>query len=270
MPEQIGPEYGWRRMNETGEKRGSIEAAGGWMQVRPSKASSEIVAQIRERFFNGAYRPGSRIGTERGLAEQFGVSRLTMRDALRILEASGIVEVKVGKSGGVRIAAPGADRYADALAIQLVLKGVSRAELLEAQIAIEAQAVQLAAARASADDIASMETQLKRVRNTRDDHNGFVTESQQFHLCVVAASQNRALIAQFQALQHLSRRIIGQTHTASRAAAVVARHEILFQAIAAGNAELAADTVKTHLRSVIDTLMTIELNARVVEKSDAE
>ncbi|MCC2095556.1 MAG: FadR family transcriptional regulator [Hyphomicrobiales bacterium] len=257
-------------MDETGERRGSIDGTGGWMQVRPSKASSEIVAQIRERFFCGAYEPGSRIGTERGMAEQFGVSRLTMRDALRILEASGIVEVKVGKSGGVRIAAPGADRYADALAIQLVLKGVSAAELLEAQIAIEAQAVQLAAARATGDDIASMETQLKRVRNSMDDHKGFVAESQRFHLCVVVASQNRALIAQFQALQHLSHRIVGQTHTASRAVAVVARHEILFQAIAAGNAELAADTVKAHLRSIIDTLMAVELNTRVVENSHAD
>ena len=92
------------------------EGSGRWMQVRVAKASAEIVAQIRERLFDGKFRPGDFVGTERTLAVEFGVSRLTMRDALRILEANGIVEVKVGKSGGVRIAQPSPERFADALA----------------------------------------------------------------------------------------------------------------------------------------------------------
>ncbi len=235
------------------------QALGTWKQIRPTKASSEIVSQIRERLFAGALSPGAFLGTERGLASEFGVSRLTMRDALRILEASGIVEVKVGKSGGVRIAEAGADRFADALAIQLMLDGISAAEIFEAQIAIEAQAVQLAAARATPDDIALMEQQLQRVRDVFADADRFVSESMKFHMCAVKASHNRALIAQFQSLRHLSWRYIARSHAPERAGPVIARHEILLQAIAGKNAALAEATVTTHLRSVIGTLMGQQL-----------
>lgn len=239
-------------VREGGEAPG---ARGTWKQIRPTKASSEIVAQVRNRLFAGKLLPGAFLGTERGLAVEFGVSRLTMRDALRILEASGIVEVKVGKSGGVRIAEASADRFADALAIQLMLEGISPAEIFEAQIAIEAQAVQLAASRASAEDISALETQLQRVRDASSDADAFVRESLEFHMCAVQASHNRALIAQFQSLRHLSWRTLARLHAPERAGPVIARHEILLQAIASKNAPLAEATVTTHLRSVIGTLM---------------
>ena len=227
------------------------EGSGRWMQVRFSTASAEIVAQIRERLFDGLLRPGDFVGTERTLATEFGVSRLTMRDALRILEANGIVEVKVGKSGGVRVAQPKPERFADALAVQLTLAGISHTEVFEAQMAVETQAVRIAAVVAEPADFAQLEEQLQRLRAAADDDHAFVRESLEFHAGMIRASRNRALIAQFQALRHLTWRAILPHHSRNRSAQVVARHGQALAALRARDGEKAAALVAQHLRAVI-------------------
>src|SRR5213595_456802 len=74
--------------------------------IRPTRASSDVIAQIRRAILSGQYRPGDRLPTERDMAQQFGVSRVTVRDALRALEAHGLVRVKVGGQGGPYVSAP--------------------------------------------------------------------------------------------------------------------------------------------------------------------
>lgn len=227
------------------------DGSGRWMQVRATKASSEIVAQIRERLFEGKLRPGDFVGTERSLAVEFGVSRLTMRDALRILEANGIVEVRVGKSGGVRIAQPSAERFADALAVQLTLSGISHTEIFEAQMAVETQAARAAVRCAVEADFELLEEQLRRLSAAQKDAVAFVRESLEFHTAIVRASRNRALIAQFQALRHLTWRVILPLHSPAKSAQVLARHARTLSALRRRNGDEAAEIVAEHLRAVI-------------------
>jgi len=68
--------------------------------IRQARASGAIVSQIERKIFDGDLKTGDRLESERELAERFGVSRITVRDALRVLEARGLVHVKVGASGG--------------------------------------------------------------------------------------------------------------------------------------------------------------------------
>ena len=227
------------------------QGSGRWMQIRFSTASAEIVAQIRERLFDGRMRPGDFVGTERSLALEFGVSRLTMRDALRILEANGIIEVKVGKSGGVRVAQPGAGRFADALAVQLTLAGVTHRELFEAQMAVETQAARIAADVAPCADFDRLGEHLDRVRAAAGDDRVFVRESLEFHMAIVRTSGNRVLIAQFEALRHLTWRIILPHHSQALAQQVIARHAAVLAALRKRDGERAAKLVAGHLRAVI-------------------
>ncbi|PYS03236.1 MAG: hypothetical protein DMG16_06310 [Acidobacteria bacterium] len=69
-------------------------------RVRVSRTSKAVVRQLQDAFFSGRFRAGDRLPPERGLAEQFGVSRISVRDALRSLESSGLVEIRVGSNGG--------------------------------------------------------------------------------------------------------------------------------------------------------------------------
>src|SRR4051794_5198713 len=72
--------------------------------IRQSRASGEIVSQIERAIFAAELSAGDRLQSERELAEQFGVSRITVRDALRVLEARGLIRVKVGAMGGAFVA----------------------------------------------------------------------------------------------------------------------------------------------------------------------
>ena len=96
-----------------------------WAPVKGETLSWRIVTQIRSALFSGQITAGERLGSEQSLAERFGVSRMAMRDALRSLEALGIVDIRVGAKGGIYIAQGNPDRFADALAVQLKLIGVS-------------------------------------------------------------------------------------------------------------------------------------------------
>src|SRR3954452_537857 len=118
--------------------------------------STRIVAEVREALFAKELRPGDFLGTEKDLAQRFDVSRIVARDALRTLEAQGIVEIKVGSGGGARIAKGNARLFAEALAAQLDLTGVSVAEIMEAQRAIECLAADLAAVNSTAEDHARL------------------------------------------------------------------------------------------------------------------
>jgi DNA-binding FadR family transcriptional regulator len=67
---------------------------------RAASLSSQMVAEVREALFARKLKPGDFLGTEKDLAERFGTSRIVARDALRTLEALGVVAIKMGKGGG--------------------------------------------------------------------------------------------------------------------------------------------------------------------------
>src|ERR1044071_3302450 len=106
-------------------------------RVRVSRTSDEIVSQLTDALFDGRLQPGQALGAESDLAAQFGVSRASVREAMRTLEASGIVEISMGPKGGARIAQGDPKRFAHALAVQLRLVGVSPVEVLEVRVGVE-------------------------------------------------------------------------------------------------------------------------------------
>ncbi len=123
---------------------------------RSGSLSSQIVSDVRDALFGNKLKPGDFLGTENDLAARYDVSRIVARDALRTLEALGIVEIKMGKGGGARIARGNPRLFAEALAVQLDLTGVTAAEIMDAQRAIECLAAELAAENATEADVAKL------------------------------------------------------------------------------------------------------------------
>ncbi|MDH4048829.1 MAG: GntR family transcriptional regulator, partial [Gammaproteobacteria bacterium] len=115
-----------------------------------------MVAHVRTALFDGELKPGDFLGSEAELSKQFGVSRMSVRDALRSLEALGIVDIRMGSKGGATVSEGSSDRFADALAIQLVLIGVTKDDVLQVREAVESMAAGLAASNASSADIDRM------------------------------------------------------------------------------------------------------------------
>ena len=192
--------------------------------LRSATMSTQIVAQVREALFAKELRPGDFLGTEKDLAERFAVSRIVARDALRTLEAQGVVEIKVGSGGGARIARGNARLFAEALAVQLDLAGVSVSEIMEAQRAIECLAAELAATNSTAEDHARLRSLIAEAERKIDDISAFTRSSREFHLAVAEASHNRVLVVQLVSLQHVSWPAHNPTLTPSVARRVLDAH----------------------------------------------
>jgi GntR family transcriptional repressor for pyruvate dehydrogenase complex len=171
---------------------------------RTATMSTQIVAQVRDALFAKQLRPGDFLGTEKHLAARFGVSRIVARDALRTLEAQGIVDIKVGSGGGARISQGNARLFAEALAVQLDLTGVSVGEIMDAQRAIETLAAELAAVHSTAEDHARLRELNTEAERRFGDVAAYTRQGREFHLAVVEASHNRVLVVQLISLQHVS------------------------------------------------------------------
>ncbi|HTM95866.1 MAG TPA: GntR family transcriptional regulator, partial [Croceibacterium sp.] len=100
--------------------------------ARGATLSTRIVEDVRLALFEKRLAPGDFLGTEKDIAERAGVSRIVARDALRSLQAMGVVEIKVGAGGGARIARGNPRLFAEALAVQLSLAGTSVREMMDA------------------------------------------------------------------------------------------------------------------------------------------
>src|SRR5947208_8030126 len=136
---------------------------------RSASLSSQIIGDVRDALFAKKLKPGDVLGTENEIAARYGVSRIVARDALRTLEALGIAEIRMGKGGGARVARGNPRLFAEALAVQLDLTGVSTAEIMDAQRAIETLAAELAAENATPADHAKLTRLLAEAEATIDD-----------------------------------------------------------------------------------------------------
>src|SRR5262249_47254069 len=140
---------------------------------RSASLSSQIVSDVREALFAKKLKPGDFLGTEKDIAARYGVSRIVARDALRTLEALGIAAIKRGRGGGAGGAPGNPGLSAGALAVQLDLTGVSAAEILDAQRAIECMAGELAAENATAADHARLKRLLADAESKLDDVDAY-------------------------------------------------------------------------------------------------
>src|ERR1700687_2947662 len=174
------------------------------LPFRSATLSTRIVHEVREALFAKELRPGDFLGTEKDLAQRFNVSRIVARDALRTLEAQGIVGIKVGSGGGARVASGNARLFAEALAVQLDLAGVSVGEIMEAQRAIECLAAELAALNSTASHHARLRQRIADGGRRIEDVDGYTRSAREFHLAVAEASHNRVMVVQLISLQHVS------------------------------------------------------------------
>src|SRR3954451_9967084 len=125
-------------------------------RVNAGRISGLIVDQIRLLIRDGQLTAGDRLLSERELGERFGVSRVTVREALRSLEANGLVTIRVGAHGGAFVTAPTSDRVGEGISDLLTLSVLTPAQITEARQVLELGIVALICERADEKDIAEL------------------------------------------------------------------------------------------------------------------
>ncbi len=218
--------------------------------VRGGTLSSRIVEEIRDAVFQGRLSPGDFLGSENDLADRFGVSRITVRDALRSLSATGIVEIRQGAGGGARIANGNLDHFADALAVQFQLAGVGTEETLGAQSAIEGMTAELAAEHRTTKDLTRLTEAIERASQVVEDAAAFTEASLAFHLAVAEASHNRALVALLRALRYVVWPAENKSATREVSERVQKTHRAIYERIEARDGAGAREAMNQHLGGI--------------------
>src|ERR671915_91388 len=124
--------------------------------VNDRRISELIVDQVRLLIRQQQLNPGDRLPAERELCDRFGVSRVTVREALRVLEANGLVEIRVGARGGAFVTAPSSRMVGEGIADLISMSSLSAMEVTEARIVFELGLVPLVCQRATDEDIAAL------------------------------------------------------------------------------------------------------------------
>ena len=212
--------------------------------------SSRIVDDVRAALFDKRLVAGDFLGTEKDIAERAGVSRIVARDALRSLQALGVVEIKVGAGGGARIARGNPRLFAEALAVQLSLAGTSVREMIDAQRAIETTAAELAAEHATAEDLAGLRELIAEHEATIGDGAAYTRSCLRFHLAVAEASHNRVLVAQLLSLQHVAWPAENRTLTMPVARHVLEVHREIADVIESRDAAAARRLMDDHVKMI--------------------
>lgn len=157
--------------------------------VRPAKVSHQVAAAIVEQIVHEELRPGDRLAGEAALMERFGVSRASVREALRLLETYGAIAIRPGHRGGNVVAAIDPDSLGESLALFLRLEGATYRDLIEARLVIEPVMARLAAERRDAAQLA----ELRRVLEREAGGGDAAPLGQDFHYAVSGASGNPVL-----------------------------------------------------------------------------
>jgi DNA-binding FadR family transcriptional regulator len=169
--------------------------------AKRTRSFEAVVAQIRAAIIERKLQPGQRLPQERELCRLFDVSRSTLREGLRALEALGVVEVRPGATGGVFVAEPGGDQVGLALEALIHLSDATARDLAEFRDSFESETARWAAARATDREIEALRAVVAEFRRLADEDEAAVPWpvlaelDAQFHDAVAQASHNQVRVA---------------------------------------------------------------------------
>jgi GntR family transcriptional regulator, hexuronate regulon transcriptional repressor len=224
-------------------------------QTEQSRLYQQIADRMTAAIRRGTYRRGQRMPSERDLAEQYGVSRPTIREAIIALEISGLVEVRQGS--GVYVTHWTKDNTAreERLIPQL---DIGAFELMEARRLIEGETAALAATAITGEQLKTLGELFTIMANKNAPNEEVDRVDRQFHITIAQATQNSALVTVVEYLwdlrysSPLCRAILSR---AAIARPVAREHLAILQALKTRDPQLARETMRSHLEEVIDALL---------------
>jgi GntR family transcriptional repressor for pyruvate dehydrogenase complex len=223
--------------------------------IKYARVYEQIVEQIRELIQEGKILPGERLPGERDLSTMLGCSRTSLREALRVLEAEGIV-----------IAKPGGGRYVQNVDQRLVMeysfdpvdlmKTTSIIYFLEVREMIEPNIAALACERATEEDILKMERALLKVEAERKDIDEKLVRDSMFHLALAEATHNFVLVTTLETNLNMLQQIRLKTLLSpDRLERSSAEHRAIFDAVKSRKPKEASEAMAAHLQRLRESIL---------------
>jgi GntR family transcriptional regulator, transcriptional repressor for pyruvate dehydrogenase complex len=216
---------------------------------RVYKTYEQIARHIRKAISAGKLGPGDKLPPEAELAHQFGVSRPTVREALKVLEALNVLESSTGPKGGTFVKKPdslvAAEHMKESLALLLDVNGLTLEDLYEAREAIEIRTARLAAQRRTDADLEALRKIIEE--DSLKDSDSIVSDIS-FHRAIAEASKSR-MLSLFMNSTHMIVRSLAERYIMPEAKQTSQRqHQGIYQAILHQEESLAEERMREHMR----------------------
>lgn len=232
-------------------------------QVTRIRAYEAVVSQVEERILKGELRPGDRLPSERELCTQMGVSRPTVREAMRALENAGMVALRPNDpAGGAIVRMPDGADFGRSLLSLVRFSQMSLADLIGFRMLIETAACYLAADADNPGQVDAIIEAHEAVERALDGTDAeFVAADIEFHVAIARASGNRMLELCTNAVKSAMGSLIGDTMVRTQGAVkreFIRRHQLIVEAIKAGSAQGAAERAREDIVDCYVPLLDIE------------
>jgi GntR family transcriptional repressor for pyruvate dehydrogenase complex len=222
--------------------------------IHTRRAFEEICERIREQLALGVLKPGDKLPPERDLAQQLGVSRNVLREALRSLEMAGVLRLLKGVKGGAFIQEGDTSRMNDVMRDMLSLGTISVRELSEARVHVLDLVVGLACDHARRSDLDALEANIERTELATKEGRLLdrVECSREFYKLLAASTGNKVIAMIMDSVTEIHMRFVYAKVASSGVAMsrLTDRRRQLLSAIAARNAASARRLMRTHLEAV--------------------
>ena len=177
----------------------------GLTPIKRLNVSEQVYLQLKENLINGTWKPGDKIPSENELAAAFGISRVSVRQAVQKLTTLGLIETRLGEGSFVKEVTPGV--YMNEMLPYIYLGKESTKEVLEFRLITEVETAGLVNSKITEQDIEHLERSLSRMEEYRDDLNKYVKEDLHFHMLISRITGNSLVIQ----LNYIVRDVIHET-----------------------------------------------------------
>lgn len=239
-----------------------LSAEHGEESVRRARPYERIAEQIGEQIRDGRLVRGQKLPTEREMSERFGVGRGVVREAVRMLDAMGLVESRQGS--GIYVRNNPIPSISRALTISVTPEERSVASLFEFRTVLEEAAAERAALRHTEEQLATIERAAAATVDAAPDYTGdeWHVADQEFHHAIGDASGNPYIAVAIDAVRQMQRDVTRLVRETRGSAGAAEQHRAIAEEIAARCPERAAAAMRTHIQYSADRWQQAQKMAR--------
>ena len=199
---------------------------------RPTKTAIIVSQRIIGDVVRNNLKPGASLPPERTMTEEYQIGRGTLREALRLLEAQGVIALKPGPGGGPLLLRPDGSHLASTLVLLMQLSNAPFRVIVEARVALEPMIGRLAAVHITDEQVVELRKSVDTMSADLSDEHAFLMSNKQFHDVIAWASGNPLFGYLVDSLLDImDGTVVGMDYPLHRRKAILKAHEEIFAAI---------------------------------------
>ncbi len=227
--------------------------------IKKERISDQIKTILKNAILDGHFKPGDKFPPEIKIAQQYNVSKVSAREALREMESEGLIEKKRGIFGGSFVAEPGSEKMVDVVINSYLFGGITAGDLSEFRRILEPGLARLAAKRRTNEDLEAMEACIKKVEQSIADGNPDQSAALGFHLLIANACHNQFISSLMEALVKVFQQVFVKTPGMKTAKKDIKYNKLFYTCVRDRDGETAEKAMADHF-DTLDRMIKEDMN----------